>query len=112
VEWGGGGGDERLESVHVGAPAADVAGGHFFALAGGEGLVCDGVAMDGVDEGDVDVREGACKDQGVAVVGPLWEIDGEDLLELAAQSVNMRGTGGLYNQVANLHRGWSSRYLR
>jgi len=78
----------------VGAPTADVAGGHSVALSGREGLICDDDAIDRVDEGDVDVREGACKDQGVAVVGPLWEIDGEDLLELAAQLVN-RGTAAL-----------------
>lgn len=85
----------------MGAPAADAAGGDSVALSGREGLVCDGGAMDCVDEGDVDVREGACKDQGVAVVGPLWEIDGEDLLELAARLVN-RGTAALQNDIGGL----------
>lgn len=102
-----GGGKEPCEGVHVGAPAADAAGAHAFALAGGEGFVCDGVAMDCVDECDVDVGNGAGENQGIAVVGPLGEVDGEDFLKLWQRSAAAQ----LRKRMVDIHQEWSLRHV-
>ena len=70
------------------APAADAAGGESMVVAGWEGLLGDGIGVHAVDELEADVAGVEGEEEAVAVVGPLWEADGEDFLELPDMKVS------------------------
>ena len=100
--------DQLCNRIHVCPPAANDGGTHSLALSRGEGLVGNGIAMYRVDEGNVDIGYSACKDQGIAIVGPLREIYSEYSLELQHWSTEAQWV----TPMADLPQEWSSRYLQ